>query len=380
MNYKLLKPLPHQQRVIDWNPNKAILNHEMRVGKSLPACHWVDNPCRSKNSYIITLKSNKQEWIDYGTNATVITKEEFKKLMLSGSIINPTAVVFDEAHKGAGKLFVKKRSQLAVDFYNLVKEYPECHILLLSATVVTNSPYSLHTLLCFVGIYIDWKEWRGMFFELKMKPFLRFPTWMPKDNWRKLMKPMEIKYTDIIALKDVVKDLPPAETRIIDIKQKKYEKPTDEVVTWTHEHQHEQEGKIKEILELGYKKIIVVCRYTDQINELAKELSKYKPVFILNGHTKDQDKTIKEAQDSEECYFIVQSKCGEGWDGYMFSCMVFVSMDHSNSAHTQMLGRQRHPKHLKVTETIYINGGRWDRRIYKCVMEGRMFNPHVYAS
>ena len=209
-------------------------------------------------------------------------------------------------------------------------------------------------------------------------PYLRFPTYFPTKTWRTDIRPFIEKHTDIVALCDVVEDLPPAETHIIKIDTPKYSPPVDETVTWSHEHQHEQQNKSGWILELGYKKIIVVCYYTEQIDHLAKILSEYKQVFILDGRTKNQENTIKEAQNAPECYFIVQSSCGEGWDGWMFGAMVFASMAHSCYQHTQMLGRQRHPKHLKVTETYYLIGGLWDKRIYDIIEAGKTFNPHLY--
>lgn len=329
--------------------------------------------CRIGNTYIICKKQNKQEWIRYGTKAMVLTKEEFKK----AKIIAPTAIVVDEAHNFGSPLFAKGRSQLAESLYKLLQANPDCDVLLLTATPVRNNAWSLHSLLCYIGVYIPWKEWRERHFELVKLPFLRFPAWMPRSDWRERIQQPLKKYTHIVSLSDVVENLPPAETRIIKVKTPKYIKPIDMVTTWTDEHRWEQNAKAKEILELGYRKIIVVCHYTAQIDALAKELGEYKPVFILDGRTKDADATIRAAQQSEECYFLVQASCGEGWDGWMFGCMVFASTSHSHVSHTQMLGRQRHPKHLKTTETIYLIGGRWDKRIYDSLMLAKDFNPHA---
>lgn len=378
-----MKPLPHQQRFIDQNPKKAILAWEMRVGKSLPACHWIDNPCRAGNTYIITMKQNLKEWVDFGTRATVLTKEQFKKLApkdgWTGRIIrNPTAIVVDEAHFFASGLFVKGRSQLATALYKLVKENPQMDVLLLTATPVRQSAWSLHTLLCYIDVYYDWKAWRARFFKLQKLPFLRFPAWMPRSDWRDNIKPILEKHCDIVSLKDIVDYLPPAETKIIKIKQPKYKKPTNEIVTWTHEHKHEQQGKVNEILKLGYRKLIVVAHYTEQIDSLASDLSKDKPVFILDGRTKDPEAIKKQAQESEDCYLIVQASMGMGWDGWMFGAIVFASMSHSCVNHKQMTGRLRHLKHLQPVTYLYLCGGRWDTRIMETIKKGQDFDPHIY--
>lgn len=371
-----MKLYPYQAQFVDDNPDRAILAWEMRVGKSLPTSIWIDRKERSGNTYIITPKQNVSDWKAFKTKAQVLSKEQFKKI--AQTIKNPTAIVVDEAHYFASGLFVKGRSQLSSALYTLIKNNPECHVLLLTATPIRQNAWSLHTLLCYIGVYYDWKIWRSEFFELQKLPFLRFPAWMPRKDWRINIRKYLEKHCNIISLKDVVEYLPPAETKVITIKQSKYVRPIDEVVTWTHEHQHEQKGKVEEILKLGYKKLIVVCHYTQQIDEMAEVLIKEKPIYVLDGRTKDATETKRQAQEAEECYFIVQASMGFAFDGYMFGAIVFASMSHSCLNHTQMVGRLRHTKFLHPVFYYYLQGGRWDKRIYDCVMSGKEFNPHHY--
>jgi hypothetical protein len=371
-----MDPLPHQKAFIVRNPPKAILNWEMRVGKTLPASIWIDLPEQRGNTYIVCPKQHVKDWDRMNTKSQILTKEQFRKI--ADTITDPTAIVIDEAHNFSSPLFIKGRSKMAEALYNLVKRYPEMHILLLTATPIRQDAWSLHTLMCYTGNYLDWKKWRNYFFELKRMPFLRFPVWFPKKDWRMQIRPYVEKYTDIIALKDVVEYLPPPLERIIQVDTFKYVLPMDEVVTWVHEHQWEQQNKVAEILNLGYKKIIVVCHYTDQIDEFAKKLADNKPVFILDGRTKDADIVKVAAQEAEECYFIVQASMGFGFDGWMFGAIVFASMSHSCTHHTQMLGRLTHTVHIRMPEYIYLIGGKWDKRIYDTIMLGKTFNPHVY--
>lgn len=370
---------PHQAQFLDENPAKAILAWEMRTGKTLPATLWVEHPSRAGNTFVITPKQNKKDWIEFGTHATILTKEEFKKVR--PSMVNPTAIVVDEAHYFASPLFLKGRSQLATALYTLVQEYPECHILLLTATPIRQDAWSLHTLLCYIGIYYPWKLWRDEFFELKRLPFLRFPAYFPRENWRTNIKPYVEKMCSVVSLHDIVEYLPPVEETFITLKQSPYKRPLDEIVTWTHEHQYEQQSKAKEILPLGqgYRKLLVVAHYTSQIEELERELSADKPVFVLNGQTKDPAATIRGAQEADDCYFIVQASMGFGFDGWMFSAMVFASMSHSCLNHTQMLGRLRHLAHLGTPSVYYLLGGRWDRKIYDTIEKGKDFNPHEFT-
>jgi superfamily II DNA or RNA helicase len=375
----------HQQAILDENPPRAILNWEMRTGKSLPAALWIDLPSQAGNTYIITKKSNKKSWEAFNTKATVLTKEEFKKRV--GSIVGPTAIVVDELHHFGSGLFTKskKRSALAVALYTLLRKYPECHFLGLTGSPVRNSPWSFHTLLCYLGVFIDPKEWRKEFFDLKYPSDLAYlvrPSWIPKPNWREGVDKYVRKYTNVVALSDVVDVLPPVTSRVINIKQKPYKKPADEIVTWVHEHKHEQQGKVKEILELGYKKMILVCKYTSQIDEVAAELQAIgdRPVYVLDGRTKDQQGTIEAAQEAQECYLITQSAMCEGWDGWNFGAMVFCSMSHTYVENIQMHGRQRHPKYLRDIEIIYLIGGRWDQKILDAYNKAENFNPHSHAT
>lgn len=382
-----MKLWPHQAKAVKENKPYAIWAWEMRVGKSLPAALWIDNPSQASNTYIITPKSNKKDWVSMKTKATVLSKEEFKK----ADIVKPTAIVVDEAHYFASALFIRKgngRSQLAEKLYTLVKDNPGMHVLLLTATPIRQDAWSLHTLLCYIGEYYDWKEWRKEFFEQEYMPFLPHQPWMKpgempmawvlKKDWRITIRKYLKKHCDIVSLRDIVDDLPPVEPEIIKVKHASYKRPEDEVVTWTHEHQYEQQDKYKEILKLGYRKVLVVANYTDQIDDLKKQLEKDRPVFVLDGRTKDPDAIKRSAQEADDCYFIVQSSMGFGFDGWMFSAIVFASMSHSCLNHTQMLGRMRHLEHLKTVNAYYLFGGRWDKRIYDTIQKGEDFNPHTY--
>ena len=152
MGFKLY---PYQAQFVDDNPPKALLAWEMRVGKSLPASIWIDRKEQAGNTFIITPKQNKKDWVDFGTKATVLTKEEFKK----AKIVDPTAIVIDEIHFFGSPLFKKGRSQLATALYNLVKAYPDMHVLGLTGTPIRQDAWSLHSLLCSSGVYYDCLLW-----------------------------------------------------------------------------------------------------------------------------------------------------------------------------------------------------------------------------
>ena len=370
-----MKLRPHQERFLASNPDKAILVWSMRTGKSLPAKLWSEHPSRNTKAVVVCLKANKQQWVELCPSAIVVTKEEFKKRWKEFS--DATALVIDEAHNFAAPLFItKKRSQLVEALYGLIKNNRAMHVLLLTGTPLTNDPASIHTLLTYVGHYRDWKEFQREFYTLEYKPFLPRPALFPIKNWRQKANELVYQYCDVVTLADCVESLPPVEDIVIRVKSEKREYAEDEEYHWTKDHKHEQYAKVEAIKELGsgYRKVILVCHYTEQIDYLADKLKNDKPVFVLDGRTKDQGQTIKDAQESPDAYFIVQAKIGMGWDGYMFDCLVFVSMGHRVIDHTQMKARLTNVDIPKPQVFYYMLGGMWDTRIYNSIMAGEDFN------
>lgn len=371
--------MPHQKRALERNGKKELWNWSMRTGKTWPASLWSNHPDRNRNPYVLCLKKDKKAWIVAAPHATVLTKEEFKKVWKE--IDNPSCVVIDESHWAHGAVFTKQSSQQARDVYNFVKKWPEMDVLLTTATPVRNDPSSLHTALCLIGHYMPWNMWRDRMYELTYLPYLPRPAWMPKKNWRELCRPYLDKYADIVTLADVVDHLPPETHEVVEVKTEMYEPEEDESVVWTTEHQHEQSEKAKAIIELGDKarKLIIIAHYTRTINDLAKKLAKSKPVFVLNGQTKDQDQVVKDAQAADDCYLIVQASMASGFDGYMFDAMVFTAMSHKVVDYIQAIGRLHHTQHVKPAIYFYLlakypKKRSWDEKIwYDFISQGKDF-------
>lgn len=374
-----MKLLAHQIKFAKGYKNNDLLVHEGGSGKTICACVWLhDN--RDSNALVICPKKVVKKWKntlkDWDTKATVLSKEEFKKCPLQ----EWSARVVDEADEFASPLFVaKKRSQLSTRMYEQVQKYPKTPTLLLTATPIRSNPWNLHTLLCYIGIYIDWKKWRGEFFELQYLPYLPRPAYMPKANWRKQMRPLLEKYSDIVLLKDCV-DLPPVEEEKILVTTPKFIKQPDSKVFFD-EHRWEQQNKVPHILEFGkeYRKVLVVAYYREQIEELEKELSKDRETFAIHGGIKYQEDVIKQAQDSDECYFIVQASIGAGFDANQFSLIVFASMSYAVRDFVQMKFRVRRIHDLHPVKYAYLIGGRCDKAVLANVELGKDFTPSEWV-
>jgi superfamily II DNA or RNA helicase len=340
---------------------------------------------RRKNPVVICPKQILKDWNDEG--ATVYSFEQFKKASnLKELPSNPTAIIVDEADMMASPLFIaKQRSQRTEALYEYIMQNPQAHVLLLTATPVRSTPWNMHTLLVLSRIKSGdtWKKYREMYFALQHMPYLPRPAWLPMMGWQKRMPTLIDKYTYTALMADLV-DLPPESHDVIKLKAPNYE----ENVEWepskqfSEDHRLEQRGKDKEIKKLskGYRKVVVVCRYREQIEELYKKLSKERETFVLDGRTRDVGQVIADAESSGECYLIVQAQVGAGFELPSFAVMIFASQSYGARDYVQMKGRIKRINALKPLKYFYLQAGKCDKMVYNAVKKGFDFVPSLYKA
>lgn len=383
-----MKLYPHQQKFLDDNPNRALLAFDTGTGKTICATEWIKlRP--GKNILVVCPKNIKGKWekdITGIANAKVCTKEEFKKRDLS----RVHGIVIDEAHHCAAPLFVQGRSQLAERVFTFIKDKgTHTPVLLLTATPIRSQPWNIHTLLTYLGIYIPMQEFRKDFYNLVNYPYLPRPAWEPKHDWRGRARALVERYAYVARLADVVADVPEQHEEIVRVKlspetETAIEQVADEnpSAEWYKRHrlQNGQE-KVREIIGIadGFSKVIVVCRYREQIADYEKQLSKEREVFVLHGDTKDATAVISAAQASSECYFIIQADCGAGFDADTFACMIFASMSFSYVSLVQMRGRINRIHNLHPNWYYYLIAGEEDERVHEVLQSGQDFdiNKHI---
>ncbi len=376
------KLYPHQEKFLkDPNNSNSILCYETGCGKSFVSKLWLQQKDRAKNALILCPKQIRGTWKKDAPYATVYSFEDFKKYP---SPVSPTAIVVDEADMVASPLFVaKQRSQRTEKLYAYIMQNPQAHILLLTATPVRSTPWNIHTLLVLARLKPpqSWKEFRELYFELRYMPYLPRPAWMPKQGWQKMMQPIINKYTHTALMADMV-DLPEETHEVIKLKAPEYEK-NDEwepMAQFVADHRLEQRTKSAEIKKIakGYRKVVIVAHYTEQIDELNKELSKERLTHVLDGRTPDAEQVIAEAEASSECYLIIQASVGAGFELPSFAVMIFASQGYSVRNWTQMIGRIKRINSLKPTKFYYLIGGRCDNMIYESIKAGKDFVPSQY--
>lgn len=376
-----VKLYPHQEEFLKENPHKALCAMDVGTGKTLLAVKWLET--RQENALIVVPKRIVLKWKnelkENNVKATVVTKEQFKKMEFE----NPSALILDEAHFASAPLFTKSRSQIATKVYHFVMRNPDMPVLLLTATPISSSPANLHSLLCYIGKYIEWKKWRSYFYNLEKRPYLPHPAWIPKPNWRKLIQPILLKHAHIALLRDMV-DMPKIEEIVLKTPYKAFTGNPEwsPMASFVAEHRNEQLEKPKVIREIGgqYRKVVVVAHFREQIDRLQKELSKDKQTYVLHGGTKDQEEVIRQAQEDDECFLIVQYGIGAGFDLDTFSVMIFASQGYSHTSLIQMKGRIVRIHNLHPVKYYYLQSGRCDRAIAKQLLLGKDFTVSEFLN
>lgn len=369
-----------QEEFLDGPNDYAMLCCEAGTGKSHTAGNWLKQKTRAKQPVIFCPKQIVSDWKERAKTENIYTPQTILKQDLPPL---PTAIIVDEADAFASPLFVpKKRSKCADKLYNYIRQNPQAHVLLLTATPVRSTPWNLHTLLCYLGKYIAFKDWREKYFFLDNPPYMSRPAYFPRPGWQKMMQEVIDEHATVALMKDMVDELPPETYEIIRIKPPTYEKNEEWEASkqFVEDHLLEQVGKTKEIKKVasGYRKVVVVAHYRQHIDELYKTLSRERETFVLDGRTKDVERTIADAEASDECYFIIQSSVGAGFEIPSFSCMVFASQGYSVRNYTQMRARIRRINALKPVIYYHLIGGRCDQMVYSSIQEGKDFVPSFY--
>lgn len=376
----------HQQDFIGRNPNKALLVWETQTGKTVGATLWI-NARSNLRVLVVCPKGIVGKWErdlkEDGAIADVVTRDAVKKINLN----KYDALVLDEAQDFASPLFNKARSKRSEVIYNYVRNNPNSPILLLTATPVRSTPWNIHTLACFLGIYWDTRDFQNKFFYMTDKYGRMHYEKVP--NWRKMLRPYIEEIADIVLMSDCV-DVPIQHHQVINIKwtqklqneleRRQYEEPSAE---WHSRHKAEQSVDkwitLRKITD-GYRKIIVVCHYLEQIDDYVKRIGEDRQVYVLRGSTKDQDAVIEEAKSADDCIFIIQAQMGAGFSASEFSAVVFASMPFSYVHYTQMLGRTKVITDLHENTFYYLLGGKCDKAVYNTINAGRNFDPIAYLA
>jgi hypothetical protein len=130
----------------------------------------------------------------------------------------------------------------------------------------------------------------------------------------------------------------------------------------------------------GYRKVIVVAYYREQIDDYVARIGDNRQVFVLTGSVKNQDAVIQDAREADDCVFIIQAQMGAGFDAGEFSVVIFASMSFRYVDYVQMKGRVKRINNLHENTFIYLLGGKNDQAVYNSIQQNKDFDVHDYLS
>lgn len=396
-----MKLFKHQQDLIDINPKKWLIAHSVGTGKTLTALTLVKNN-NCKSVLVICPKSLVQQWEEQVSHSTkVLSKEQFKKY--AKELPYYEALIIDEAH-----FFSNYKSQLTKALLYYIKAHNPPYIYLLTGTPYLSSIWNIYTYGLILGREWKWIDWNRKFFTKIRMGNMSIPVQKKVVDGKPIKEVVSLlvsRLGNAIHMNDCF-DVPEQvfikETFEFTREQKKaIEELTDllPIVRFTKIHQicggtlksdgycedaYFKSDKLDRVLELinENKKLVVICRYNNEIAYIKSKLLSSKKCFVINGHVKNRHEVVNEAEASDNCVVLIQAACSEGYGLPSFPVMVFYSYDFSLKNYVQILGRIQRAGHLKKNVYIsLITNKSIDYDIYDSVVNKKMdFMVELYIS
>lgn len=397
----MVKLYPHQALAVKESRDKWGLWFRQRVGKTAPAICLANERCKS--ALIISPKQIKNKWINevvvWGNGICdfkVISKEDIR---LGKNVDKREAILVDEAHMAFGNY----KSQTYKALYKYIQDNQIKYVWLLTGTPMTASNWCVYSYAKLLGINYNWKKWQEHFnFPIKMGNRI---IWQPKKGMENELQRILKSMGTVIDLKDityVAEDEETIESFALNLAQKKLIKEMFDpmpIVRYGRQWQLESgvlksDGyretisipcdKDKRLIELvkDTEKIIIVCRYHDQIDKYIDILRPLgREIYEISGRVKRTAADIApEAENDPSAIVIIQAETYAGYDLKSFNTMVFASMSYSFVAYDQVCSRIKAIGKTTPCEYIYFitEGDSLDRAVYESVKKKQDFSIELY--
>lgn len=368
----MMELYPHQQSLIDKNPNKWLLAWGTGSGKTLAAITLAKK--KECPALIICPKSLTIQWREQvPKDWPVLSKEQFKKLW--DQIPHYHTICIDEFH-----YFSNFKSQMTKALLSYIKKHNPQNIFGLTATPYLSTSFNLYTYGKIFGKPWNWYDWnKRYFYQVKMGHRM-IP--MPKKEIDGLTMDKEVARLvgtmgNTVALEDcfdVPEQIFQVERFELTAEQKTAIKELVDIQPisrWTHVHEicggtlkldeyqaekvaYYKSDKLDRAIDLinEHHKIVVVCRYNAEIDMIASKV-KNKKVYIIRGDVKNRHEVVGLAENDTNCVVLIQGSCSEGYELPSFPIMVFYSYDFSLKNYVQIIGRILRANHLK--KNVYIS-------------------------
>ena len=371
----------------------------MGTGKTRTSIEWAKY--WTGKTLAVVPKGLQENWLreaeKWGVTIDIISKENFKKKFreLSGY----DNLIIDEAHYFAGQSQLNK----AMKFY--ADAHPEMAILCLTGTPYLRNAWNVYRLGLILGKNWKYREFDHMFFNRVRMGYRVIPVQKQDDESKKLLAAYIKEIGSTKHLSECA-DVPQSqeykeEVQVTSQQTKAMEDLVDfePIVRFTKEQQimggylkadefNPQEeyksAKRDKLMELIQQqmKVMVVCRYTHELEELAKLIEKKfdRQVFMIHGKVQNRDEVVQKAREAEDCVLLVGAQMSEGWEIPEIETMIFYSHSFSLKDYLQMKGRVQRINDLRPRCYIHlIVKGSVDEGIYKCLLNKKDFLAHIYA-
>lgn len=402
----------HQKRLLEKAPDRHLLAWETGTGKSLAAMRLVElkntdnlptlvvcpKSLADKWRRDIKLFSRKPEsWI-------VVTKEELRRDW--DKLPWTPFLVIDEAHYFSGPT-----SQMHKNALKFIKKHGIKNVYLLTATPYMSTPWNIYALALLLGHPWHYIRFKKHFFSVipmgpRMVPVVKthidgVPV---KDEIAKWVKYLgsAVKMED--TLDDEIMPEQIFKTEYFDLTRDQTQAMFElndmlPVVRYGKEHQicggslkgdeysenkFFKSQKTDRLIELAeqHKKLIIICKYNNEIDFLKDKLSqkfKGRKILLIRGAVSNRDEVVLEADAADDCLVIINAACSEGFELPSFPIMVFYSLDFSLKNYVQMLGRILRRNKLKRNVYLFLVVKKSiDEEVYKSMMDKKDFDLAIY--
>ena len=385
----------HQQEIIDENPQRYGLFHDMGTGKTITLLALAQR--NNVISLIVCPKALKAQWLDYVRDWSaphkVMTKEEFKKYEALKQIPPYEAIIIDECHHF---------SNITSSLYKQMKRYlaknNPTYRWIASGTPYRSSAMNIFALATLLGYDWNYYGFHKQFFDMvRMGPKL-----IPKQKTGPKIEaelaslvntiggtlrldelvdvPTQTNLTEYFELtqqqKDAIKELqePMAITRFTKTHC------IENGLLYSDGYSKQQTFpslKTDRLLELvaEHPKIAIVCRYTAQLDYYQ---TLFKDTFRIDGSVPNRAEVVTAANDSKTGVIIIQAQCSEGYELPSIPVCVFASLSFSHVDHVQMKARFLRINKLKENTYYYLVTKGVDKAVYDCIMEKRDFHEQLF--
>jgi superfamily II DNA or RNA helicase len=389
----------HQQKLLELNPKRYGIFWQGGLGKTIMALELA----KKNNSRVLIVcpKLIKLTWQREVANYPmlehkIVSKEEFRRDW--DTYPKYDTICFDESH------FVSHNSQMTKALAKYIKRHNPTYRYLLTGTPYSD-PFSIYYQAQHLGYNWSYNSFKNTFYQFVPMGNRVIP--IVRKGIEGQIKNLINTIGETLAMEDVF-DIPEqlfkTEYFNLTTEQKREIKKIDEsetvhIARWTKIYQltggtlkgdeytkdiFVKSEKLERLIELINEndKIIVVCRFNNEIEYIKKQLTELKkPVFVINGAIKVEDKrkTIDEMAKIDQYCTLVNAMCSEGWEAPNCPLMVFYSIAFDLKNYLQMQWRIHRANHLK--NNLYISlvvADTIDEDVFKTLNNKMDFHIELY--